>query len=137
MNGPLAAAYSGGMITRLLLILAGLLAVGTVGTFLFYVSVLTLVTTVFIVVGLLATLVLGYLAGSSSPDEPPPTATRLRNVAAIDAPRDVLFFPEVVAANAEVKNRIHGVTTAERTKSRSSLLSRRSGSTEPWVVGEK
>ena len=101
------------MITKLLLILAGLVAIGTVGTFLFYVSVLTLVTVIAIVVGLLATLVLGYLAGSSSPIEPP-RAERLRNVKAIDAPRDVMLFPEIVGENVSVKNRVDRVTMGEQ-----------------------
>jgi len=125
------------MITRFLLLLAGLFAVGMVGTFLFYVSVLTLMTAIVIVFGLLATLVLGYLAGSHSPNRPPPSPKRLRNAAAIDTPRDVLFFPEIVAANAEVKNRIHRVTTAEWAKSEAASPSRRSRPTELWVVGEK
>jgi hypothetical protein len=125
------------MIIRFLLVLVGLFAVGTVGTFLFYVSVLTLVTAIVVVVGLLATLVLGYLAGSHALSQPPPRPKRLRNVAAIDAPRDVLLFPELVVANAEVKNRIHRVTTARRAQSQPSLHARWSRPTELWVVGEK
>jgi len=52
------------MIARIIWILTGLLAMGVVGTFLLYVSALTLMTTAAIMLGLLATLILGYLAGA-------------------------------------------------------------------------
>jgi hypothetical protein len=64
------------MITRLLLILLGLVALGTIGAFLFYVSVLSLLATSAVVMGLIATLVLGYWAGSVSPSEPTLRARR-------------------------------------------------------------
>jgi hypothetical protein len=63
-----------GMITRFLLILAGLFAVGIVGAFLLYVSVLSLLAAMSVMIGLLATLVLGYWAGCNSLEQPPKSA---------------------------------------------------------------
>ncbi len=105
------------MITRFLLILAGLFAVGAVGAFLFYVSVLTMVTIVAIVIGLVATLALGYLAGSSLPVEP--KAKPVRNVTAIDARRDVILFPQIAGENATQKSPMYRVITAEGVSSQS------------------
>jgi len=48
------------MITRFVLMLAGLFAVGLVGAFLLYVSVLSIVTAIAVLIGLVAALVLGY-----------------------------------------------------------------------------
>jgi len=90
------------MITRFLLILAGLFAVGIVGAFLLYVSVLSLLAAISIMIGLLATLVLGYWAGCNSLEQPPKSAKNLRNVSAIDASADVTFFPEIPTPNATV-----------------------------------
>jgi hypothetical protein len=104
---------SQGMIARFLLVLAGLFVVGMVGAFLLYVSVLTVVTIIAIVVGLVATLALGYLAGSSLSVEPP-KATRLRNVTPIDAPRDVIFLPEIVSEKVKITNRIVSTPTNNR-----------------------
>lgn len=53
---------------RTLSIAAALLFVGLVGAFLLYVSVLTIITTIVIVIGLVATLTLGYWAGLSCRD---------------------------------------------------------------------
>ena len=66
------------MIARIIWILTGLLAIGVVATFLLYVSVLTLMTTVAIMMGLLATLILGYLAGVHTAElEPEPELQEL------------------------------------------------------------
>ncbi len=48
---------------RILLIVAALFLVSLVGAFLFYVSLLAIITTIVIVIGLLASLTLGYCAG--------------------------------------------------------------------------
>jgi len=98
------------MIARFLLVLAGFFAIGMVGTFLFYVSVLTMVTIIAIVLGLLATLALGYLAGSSLPPKLP-SAERSSKVTAINTPRDVaprnvIFLPEIVSEKVNITNRI-------------------------------
>jgi len=89
------------MITRFLWILAGLVVIGTVAVFLLYVSALALVTAMVVLIGLLAALVLGYWAGSNTQIQPPPRAKRLRNAAVIDAPRDVLYFPELAGTNRQ------------------------------------
>ena len=62
------------MIGRCLLILGALIAVGIVGIFLLYVAALSLLTIIALVIGLLATLVLGYWAGSNSLDHPATSA---------------------------------------------------------------
>ena len=51
------------MIGLLLLIIAGMLVVGVVAAFLLYASVLSIMTAVAIITGLLGTLVFGYWAG--------------------------------------------------------------------------
>ena len=51
------------MIVLLGFIIAGLLVVGVVAAFLLYVSVLSIVTAVAIITGLMGTLVFGYWAG--------------------------------------------------------------------------
>lgn len=79
------------MIARFLLILASLVAIGIVGTFLLFVSALSLLTTIAVGIGLLAALVLGYWAGSISVN-PAPRARRLQKFSVISAsansPRD-------------------------------------------------
>ena len=57
------------MVTRVFLILASLVVLGTAATFLLYVSVLSLVAVIAIAIGLVAALVLGYWAGSQSTNE--------------------------------------------------------------------
>ena len=52
-----------GMIGRLVFLIAGVLVVGVVGAFLLYVSVLSILTAVAILTGLVGTLVCGYWAG--------------------------------------------------------------------------
>jgi hypothetical protein len=85
------------MITRFLLILGGLFAVGLVGAFLLYVSVLTIVTAMAILLGLIAALVLGFWAGSSSLElnQHPPRARNPRDVSAISAHQDRASLPKI------------------------------------------
>ena len=83
------------MMARFLLILGGLFVVALVGAFMFYVSVLSIVTAIAVLIGLIATLVLGYWAGSISPDQPPRSAKGLRAVQVINAPGEVTFLPEI------------------------------------------
>jgi hypothetical protein len=52
-----------GMIGLLVFIIAGVLVVGVVAAFLLYVSVLSILTAVAIITGLVGTLVFGYWAG--------------------------------------------------------------------------
>jgi hypothetical protein len=75
------------MIARFFLILASLVAIGIVGAFLLYVSALSLLSTIAVGIGLLATLVLGYWAGSISVN-PARRAKPLPKLSVISAPRD-------------------------------------------------
>jgi hypothetical protein len=75
------------MIVRFLLILASLVAIGIVGAFLLFVSALSLLTTIAAGIGLLATWVLGYWAGSTSINTAP-RAKRLQKLSVINAPED-------------------------------------------------
>ena len=77
------------MITRLVLLISALSVVGLAGAFLLYVSALSIVTAIAILLGLLATLVLGYWAGSNSLDQPPRSSEHLGGVSVINAPHDV------------------------------------------------
>ena len=82
------------MIARFFLILASLVAIGIIGTFLLYVSALSLLATIAVGIGLLATFVLGYWAGSFSVN-PAPRAKRLQKLSVINAPADIICFPEL------------------------------------------
>src|SRR6266404_232004 len=88
------------MIARFLLILASLVAIGVVGTFLLYVSALTLLSTIAVGIGLLATLVLGYWAGSISVNAAP-RPERLQNLSVIIPPADLIYFPEPPTLNRQ------------------------------------
>ncbi len=88
------------MIARFLLILASLVAIGIVGTFLLFVSALSLLTTIAVGIGLLATLALGYWAGSISVN-PAPGAKRLQKRAVINARPDIIYFPELPTLNKQ------------------------------------
>lgn len=88
------------MIARFLLILASLVAIGIVGVFLLYVSALSLLATIAVGIGLLATLVLGYWAGSISVN-PAPRAKRLLKLSVINAPVDITYFPELRTPNKQ------------------------------------
>jgi hypothetical protein len=87
------------MITRFLLILGGLF-VGLAGAFLFYVSVLSIVTAIAVLIGLIAALILGYWAGSNSVDQPPPSARISGTV--INAPVDITFLPQIPITNTKL-----------------------------------
>jgi hypothetical protein len=71
------------MVIRFFLILASLVAIGVVGTFLLYVSALSLLTTIAVGIGLAATWYLGFSAGSVSL-EPAPKVKRLHNLSVIN-----------------------------------------------------
>jgi hypothetical protein len=101
------------MITRFVLMLAGLFAVGLVGAFLLYVSVLSIVTAIAVLIGLVAALVLGYWAGSNSLDQPPPSAQNLQSVSVMNAAGDVTFLPQIPNTNMKLKigTRMHIVSS--------------------------
>ena len=73
------------MIARFLLILASLAVIGTVAGYLMFVSPLSLLAAIVVGIGLLATLVLGYWAGSNSLDFKP-RVPRLQKISVINAP---------------------------------------------------
>ena len=68
------------MLIRFVLMVGALSVIAVVGAFMLYVSVLTILTAIVVLIGLIATLVLGYWAGSSSLDQPAPPAKHPRNV---------------------------------------------------------
>jgi hypothetical protein len=74
---------------RIVLILSALFVVGLAGAFLLYVSVLSIFTAVVIIIGLVATLVLGYWAGSNSLDQSASNLDRPWDASVINAPSDV------------------------------------------------
>ena len=78
------------MILRYLLVFAGLIIMGIVGTFLLYVSALSLLTIVALMFGLGSALVLGFMAGAYSLETPPNAALRARKVSVKTAPRNPL-----------------------------------------------
>jgi hypothetical protein len=82
------------MIARFFLILASLVAIGIVGTFLLFVSAASLLVTIAVGFGLLATFVLGYWTGSA-PVKPASGAKRLQKLSVINAPADIIYFPEL------------------------------------------
>lgn len=83
-----------GMIARFLLILASLAVIGTVAGYLMFVSPLSLLAAIVVGIGLLATLVLGYWAGSNSLDFKP-RVPRLQKLSVINAPAPVDPFYQV------------------------------------------
>ena len=83
------------MIARFFLILTSLVAIGLVGAFLMYVSLLSLLAAIVVGIGLLAALVLGYWAGSISVD-PAPRVKRLQKLSVINAPADSQRDPRTV-----------------------------------------
>ena len=58
------------MIERFVLILGALFAVGIVGAFFLYVSVVSILAAGAVMIGLITTLLLGYWAGANSLDVP-------------------------------------------------------------------
>ncbi len=99
------------MIVRSILILASLFVIAMVGTFLFYVSALAVMTAIVIAVGLFATMLLGYLAGCNSTEQTQSREKQLRSPAAIVAPGDVTFFPEMPVASARSHARTARIET--------------------------
>jgi len=98
--------------TRFLLILAGLSVAGMVGAFLFYVSVLSIVTAFAIMIGIIGTLTLGYWAGACSvddPDHPPDMPNQQPNISAINASGSVGTFREESLPAAIQLKRVRGI----------------------------
>jgi hypothetical protein len=94
------------MIVRISWFLTGLLVAGVVGAFLLYVSPLSLATAIAVVMGLVATLILGYLAGLSTLDggsEEDRSHVPGDGVRVTDVPGDVAFFAEMAATNAQLR----------------------------------
>jgi len=91
------------MIARFLLILGSLFIVGLVGAFVLYVSLLTIVTAIAVLIGLIATLALGYWAGSTSTHERPQSAKRIRDAPVINALGDASSWPIVPYANVQTR----------------------------------
>ena len=83
------------MIDRMMLILAGALVAGLVGSFLLYVSALALLTTIALVLGLIATLALGFWVGLNSKGEASGTPHKGQTLQVINTAGDVTFLPEV------------------------------------------
>jgi hypothetical protein len=90
------------MIARFFLILASLAVIGVVATFLLFVSALSLLLTIAAGIGLLATFVMGYWAGSISVN-PAPRVKRLQKLSVINAPPDIIYFPELPTLNNQAQ----------------------------------
>ena len=67
---------------RILLIVAALFLVSLVGAFLLYVSLLAILTTIVIVIGLLASLTLGYYAGLNAGESTSRSIRRRKEIVA-------------------------------------------------------
>jgi len=80
------------MIARFMLILAGLLMAGLVGSFFLYVSVLALLTSIAVVIGLVATLALGFWAGLNSSNQSLPGPGKAGPLQVINAPGEVTIL---------------------------------------------
>jgi hypothetical protein len=63
--------------------------------------VLSLVTAAAVALGLFATLILGFLAGSHSTGQPTPSTKTSRSGSTVNAPGDVTFFPEMPSGIAQ------------------------------------
>ena len=101
-----------GMIDRFMLILAGLVIAGLVGSFLLYVSALALLTSIAVALGLVATLALGFWAGLNSTGQTPANTRRGKTVQVINTTGDVAFLPEVPAVNMKRETGLRIVTGA-------------------------
>lgn len=99
MSGPLVALVNL-MIARFFLILASLVAIGIVGAFLLYVSALSLLAIIAVGIGLLAMWFLGYSVGSIAVS-PAAGARRLQNLSVINAPADIICFPQPPTVNRQ------------------------------------
>jgi hypothetical protein len=101
-----------GMIDRFMLILAGLVVAGLVGSFLLYVSALALLTSIAMVLGLIATLALGFWAGLNSTSQTPGNTRKGKTVQVINTTGDVTFLPEVPAVSMKRETGLRIVTGA-------------------------
>jgi len=102
------------MIDRFVLILAGLLVAGLVGSFLLYVSALALLTSIAMVLGLIATLALGFWAGLNSTNQPPANPRKVNTVQVINTTGDVTFLPEIPTVNMKREAGMHIVASRDR-----------------------
>ena len=102
------------MIDRFVLILAGLLVAGLVGSFLLYVSALALLTSIAMVLGLIATLALGFWAGLNSTNQPPANPRKVNTVQVINTTGDVTFLPEIPTVNMKRETGMHIVASRDR-----------------------
>jgi len=94
---------------RIIFILGALFSVAIVGAFFLYVSVLSIVTAITIMIGLVATLVLGYWAGSNSREASAARMNRAPDQSVINAPGDVSFVRDIPLADAKPRVRIDPV----------------------------
>jgi len=99
-----------------MLILAGLLVVGLVGSFFLYVSALALLTSIAMVLGLIATLALGFWAGLNSTTQTPANTRNAKTVQVINTTGDVTFLPQVPAVNMKRESGMHIVASRDRTE---------------------
>ena len=102
-----------GMIARCMLIVAGLLMAGLVGAFFLYVSALALLTSMAVGIGLIATLALGYWAGSNSSKQPPPGSRAKDTLQVINTRGDVTVLQEIPAMSMKRETGIRIVRAGE------------------------
>lgn len=89
-----------------MLIVTGLFMAGLVGAFFLYVSALALLTSIAVGIGLIATLALGYWAGSNSSKQPPPASRAKDTLQVINTRGDVTVLQEIPAMKRESGIRI-------------------------------
>jgi hypothetical protein len=99
------------MIDRFILILAGLLVAGLVGSFFLYVSALALLATVALVLGLIATLALGFWAGLNSTAQASGRPHKAQ-IQVINTAGEVTFLPELPVVNMKRDTGLRIVTDA-------------------------
>lgn len=80
------------MIARFTLILVGLLMAGLVGSFFLYVSALALLTSIAVMIGLVATLALGFWAGLNSSNQYPARPGKARSFQVINSPGEATIL---------------------------------------------
>jgi len=100
------------MIDRFILILAGLLVAGLVGSFFLYVSALALLATVALVLGLIATLALGFWAGLNSTAQASGKPHKTQTIQVINTAGEVTFLPELPVVNMKRDTGLRIVTGA-------------------------
>ena len=111
------------MLNRLILLLAGVLLAGLVGSFFLYVSALALLASLAVAIGLIGTLAIGFWAGSSSSNQTPPSVRKGGTIQVINTPADVPFLPEIPAATMKRETGMRIVASRERTEDLSAAVS--------------